>query len=461
MNRIDRLHRSVVIAGAVCCAVVLGVVPSIARANCTGDCNTDGRVDVGEVQTMVNIDLGGAMLDKCMAGDVNNDGSISIDEIVTAAHNLLTGCPVNPTPTPTSGPLGTRHFVLNPARSVFKALVPSLHLTLTLGSFMGQTNGQTEPAFLDLEAGTPDRATGYTTVNVVRASQYFVASSVMFGMPIAVCLRPMVPVMNAGAIDCKGTLPYSFQTTIDHNIGAVGANGFTAAQCEATCEGPGNCGHVESPNQICAAGFVGGMCRTNADCDSIMGAGDGVCGLGQATCTMGKTGGPCQADADCDSSPMSGDGVCGNPEPDPGVCNGPLTFSVLPGATGPGAIIIAPNEAFGLNGLPVELSIENTPPCGDEGPGQQITFALTTGTSESMILDVNNSGTNNSGTKATFSAQGQNFSCSDWQDSNGPGRLVLTAPTLNLGGFGDLLTAFIFDGAPNPPTPTPTQTPST
>ena len=460
MIRIDGLRNALVATLVVGCGVAFGLAPARARAACTGDCNSDGKVDVGEVQTMINIDLDPAQLDKCMPGDVNHDGMITIDEVVGAAHDLLNGCPANPTPTPTLGPLGTRHFVLNPATSVFKAVVPSLHLTLTLGSFRGQTDGQTEPAFLDLVAGKPDPATGYTTVDVMNSSQYFVASSVMFGMPIAVCLRPIVPVVKAGAIDCKGTLPYSFQTMIDHSIGVVGENGFTVMGCETTCNGPDNCGHVESPNQICAAGFVGGMCRTNAECDSTMGANDGVCGLGPATCTMGKAG-QCRADGDCDTTPTSGDGVCSNPEPDPGVCNGPLTFSVLPGATGPGAVIIAPDEQIGLNGLPVELSIENAPPCGDEGPGQQITFALTTGTSKSTILDVNNTGTNGSGMQASFSSQGQNFSCTDWQDTNSPGRLVLTAPTLNLGGFGDLITAFIFDGAPSPPTPTPTHTPST
>ena len=470
--------RSVVMVALVLC---LGIAS--ASAECTGDCNSDGKVDVGELLTMVNIDLESAPFGKCMPGDVNGDNAISVDEIVTAAHNLLAGCPANlsPTPTPTFGPLGTRHFVLNPSKSAFEAVL-SATVHINLGGFQGQTaNGDTEPAFLDLQAETPDPVTGVATLNVVNASPYIFASNQMFG--ITICLRPIVPATAAGAVGCKGGFPFGFQTNINHQIGQVGVD-ITVAQCESTCEGPSDCGHVESPNQICAAGFVGFPgCRTNADCDSTMGAGDGVCGLGPATCTAppAQTR-ACQSDADCDSgackiggasctkdadcgangpcepaSPPRADGVCGNPEPHPGVCNGPLTVGLLGGDTGPGEVIIAPNSQFDLGGLPIELLIENAPPCGDEGPGQQITFALTSGMSKSTIT---NAGAT-TGSTLTFSERGQNFSCADWQDTGGPGRLVLTAPALHLSPTGgDLVTGFVFDGSPNPPTPTPTHTPN-
>ncbi len=62
-------------------------------ATCVGDCNGDGIVTVDELLTMVNIALGNAQLQSCVAGDGNNDGQISVDEILTAVNNGLNGCP--------------------------------------------------------------------------------------------------------------------------------------------------------------------------------------------------------------------------------------------------------------------------------------------------------------------------------------------------------------------------------
>jgi hypothetical protein len=42
---------------------------------------------------MVNIVLGNANVDTCLAGDANRDGQITIDEILTAVSNALSGCP--------------------------------------------------------------------------------------------------------------------------------------------------------------------------------------------------------------------------------------------------------------------------------------------------------------------------------------------------------------------------------
>jgi len=42
---------------------------------------------------MVNIALGNANIDTCLAGDANPDGQITIDEVLTAVNNALSGCP--------------------------------------------------------------------------------------------------------------------------------------------------------------------------------------------------------------------------------------------------------------------------------------------------------------------------------------------------------------------------------
>ena len=59
---------------------------------CAGDCNDNGTVTVDEILTMVNIALGNAHVDDCLAGDVNGDGQITVDEILRAVNNALNGC---------------------------------------------------------------------------------------------------------------------------------------------------------------------------------------------------------------------------------------------------------------------------------------------------------------------------------------------------------------------------------
>ncbi len=408
-------------------------------ATCAGDCNGDGEVTVDEILTMVNIALGSGSVADCLAGDVNGDGEITVDEIVTAVGNALNGCaPATPTATPTAtlGALGTRHFVINPAKSPFEAQLGNIKIKLA--EFQGQTNGQTGPAFLDLEAGAPN-AEGIATINVTAASEFIFADGSQFG--IVLCIKPLVPAMSAGIVTCNGGLPLGFKLTQDHDIGQVGINGFTVADCQARQ------GHIEDANEICAAGTPGLQCRANADCDSAAGSGDGVCGVGQATCTSGTTGAACQSDAECDSTSTSRDGVCGTTGVHPGVCNGPFANSIAPGDTGVGGAVLAPFPQLQLNGLPVRLSIQSAPPCVDPGPSADLTIAFTTGTSAATILDANNSGTNNTGDTVTLSVQGENFSCSDWQAPDAPGRFVLTAPTLDQS-VGDVITSFTLDGTP-------------
>ena len=227
----------------------------------------------------------------------------------------------------------------------------------------------------------------------------------------------------------------------NHNVGQIGVDGFTPDDCNNMH------GTIESPNQICAAGTVGDPCRTNVDCDTTSGAGDGICGLDMAQCSDGKIGQQCRADADCDTSQGAEDGVCGNPKPHPGVCNGPLIGSQDTADSGPGAVVLAPNAQSGLNlqGLPVRLSIQTSLPCVDPGPGSAITFALTSGQATSVIENFSNDPLHQT---VTITSKGENFSCADWRNPNGPGRLVLNAPALDQNPMsgGDIITGFTFSG---------------
>lgn len=454
-------------------------------AQCVGDCNGNGEVTVDEIITMVNIALGNQGIESCRAGDRDGDSSITVDEIVAAVNNLLGSCPA------TGGALGERRFTFS-ERSRFSAALTG-GLNLGLGSFQGQKNGQTQSAYLVFRAGEPD-SNGIAPIDIVDGSDYFFVQAQFANL--LVCIRPLIPVMNAGVIQCNGGQDYSIVLQTNHHVGQLGVNGFTLQDCLSTCSGA-VCGQVEGATQICAAGVVGELCRSDLDCDSASGARDGRCGLGryctagrtgeacsndedcrtpdapgrcspQAVCATGKNGTPCRNDADCDTEPGAGDGQCGGRAPHPGVCNGPLTVSSIGEDSGPGSAVLAP--VLGLNGLPVELSFEQSLPCGDEpvASGFSQSFAFTTGTARAVVRNVSNEfglcsdnsactqdsdcdhadgpGRGVCGHQLVHTVRGENFSCEDWQNPDGPGCFVLAAPVLHAFQGADLVTEFRFCG---------------
>lgn len=358
---------------------------------------------------------------------------------VTSTPSITATATITPTATvtPTFGVLGTRRFTISQIRSPFQASL-SPGFTVTVGTFQGQTNGQPETGFLELEAGQPDPGTGVATINVTASSEFLYADGRQLA-GIVICLKPIVPIQSAGIVACTGGLPLGINTQEDHHLGQIGVDGFTPADCSSMN------GDIESPNQICAAGIIGDPCRSNADCDTTSGAGDGICGLDMAHCSDGKIGQDCRADADCDTAPGADDGVCGTVKPHPGVCNGPLNGSQGTGDSGVGAVVLAPNSSSSppLVGLPVRLSIQSSLPCVDPGPGAAITFALTTGQATSVI----NNFSNTLGQTVTITSKGENFSCADWRNPSGPGKLILNAPALDQNPQGgDIITGFTFSG---------------
>jgi hypothetical protein len=432
---------------------VLTILAGTARAQllCLGDCNGDGAVTVDEIVTIVNIALGEADVSTCTAGDGDSSGTITVDEIVTALNNALEGCPI------IGGPLGTRLFVLDPAGSTFTAvLAPGFEIPL--GSFRGETDGVVGDAFLEFEAGEPDE-NGIASINVTRSSEYIFANASIAN--ITLCVKPLLPATNAGIVQCNGGNDFSIETAIDHVAGRVGEDGFTVGQCTALG------GVLEGPNQICGEGLVGVECFLNSDCDTTFGSGDGLCGVsigrcpggpldagvpcntnddcGGATCqpvlcTDGTVGEGCRNAGDCDTAPGADDGICGQPDPHPGACNGPLEFRQIGGDSGPGAVIFAPLE--GLQGLPVQLSIESAPPCGDEGGALTQAFAMTTGVARTTV------GNFSAGeADLIFNQEGENFDCANWPNGTG-GKFVLSFPTIHLNpmGGGDLVIGFEFQG---------------
>jgi hypothetical protein len=60
---------------------------------CAGECNGAGGVTINELLTLVNVALGRASAESCVAGDADGDGQITIAELVKAVNNALKGCP--------------------------------------------------------------------------------------------------------------------------------------------------------------------------------------------------------------------------------------------------------------------------------------------------------------------------------------------------------------------------------
>ena len=74
-----------------------GDAAQTAHPACTGDCNGDGRVTIGEILKCINMLLGIHPLvvepHECSAIDINRNGRVEIVEIVAAVDSVLNGCP--------------------------------------------------------------------------------------------------------------------------------------------------------------------------------------------------------------------------------------------------------------------------------------------------------------------------------------------------------------------------------
>ncbi len=128
-------------------------------------------------------------------------------------------------------------------------------------------------------------------------------------------------------------------------------------------------------------------------------------------------------------------------DPHPGVCNGPIavTGSDEPDS-GAGALLIAPDSRFGTQGIPATLTVAPGP-CDQHGPGAAASFGFVSALYRVEILDTNNQ----PGALFEHDERGENFSCADWTQENGPGRLVLNIGVIHGGGTIDLATVFEFD----------------
>jgi hypothetical protein len=363
------MSRVVALAAGLFLGVLLGAYPGRGVAACTGDCDGGGTVTVNEVITMVDIALGSSPPATCAPGDADGSGDITVDEIVAAVNNALDTCPLptatptfapssstptststprpTSTPTPTSTPLGARHFVLSPENSTFTAVL-STSTSFVLGGFAGQKDGVTgQVGYLDLDAGqTDDR--GFATIDIVEASDYLYVDATAQAQ-IVVCIKPIVPVTNAGLLACKGGVDVSIAVTQNHHLGMIGTDDFTAAQCTSlggsienaphpgVCNGPlevSQLGGDSGPGSVTISPIpqlgLNGL-PVEIGTERALPCGDEgpgqpalfaftsatfrsmILNLNNITdiCSAGATGTGCATNADCDSAPAAGDGICG------------------------------------------------------------------------------------------------------------------------------------------------------
>jgi hypothetical protein len=279
---------------------------------------------------------------------------------------------------PPPRPLGRRHFSINPDTSPLLAVLGSSFSIPIVPGFQG---------FIDFEAGVPDPATGVAQIDIVDASDFIFADTRPLG-PL-ICLRPIFPdppmerrITGAGVIACKGHQDYGYSVSINHNIGTVGVNGFTAVDCTSvggTVE-DGSAAHPHT--NVCNGPFVFGQ------------SGGADSGLGAVAIApvpeFGLQGFPVEIsfgsmdDADCSTAP--------------------------PGDVAAIAFVSGPTTGTITN-------FKNQP--------GTLTFRL-------------NSQSEPFGT--------QNFSCGGWTTEDGPGRLTFLIPQLDVplsGTYNDIITAFV------------------
>ena len=71
----------------------VSIPPASVAVRCHGDCDSDGRVTIGEVIEGVAMVLGTLPSAGCAALDSNADGAVTVDELLVAVNMALAGCP--------------------------------------------------------------------------------------------------------------------------------------------------------------------------------------------------------------------------------------------------------------------------------------------------------------------------------------------------------------------------------
>jgi hypothetical protein len=135
--------------------------------------------------------------------------------------------------------------------------------------------------------------------------------------------------------------------------------------------------------------------------------------------------------------------VEGPADPHPGVCNGPVSVTLSgEGNSGAGAVLIAPDGRFSpaTTGLLGQISVQPGP-CDTHQGSQQAVLGFVSSLYRVDILDADAI----PGATLRHDARGEAFSCAQFTQENGPGRLVLGVGALHGAGGLDVVTVFDLD----------------
>lgn len=130
-------------------------------------------------------------------------------------------------------------------------------------------------------------------------------------------------------------------------------------------------------------------------------------------------------------------------EPHPNTCIGPVLVQPSDMDSGPGALLMVPNHPlFKTVGLPAQVSIQSGS-CSIEHEGEPTLFGFVSARYTVQIGNANAM----AGNTFTHQEDGEQFSCANWAQEDGSGRLILGLGAMHGAseGLGDLVTVFMLD----------------
>ncbi|MEO8601023.1 MAG: hypothetical protein ABI629_00455 [bacterium] len=351
-------------------ALYAALLPAPAAAVCVGDCNSDGRVSIADVQACINLGAG-LTAPACAAADRNNDGTVDPNEVDACVLSFLDAatCPMvfTPIPAATFTPTKVLTATVPPTSTIPPTSTvpptatntrppntPTNTATSVPTNTPAPTNtptptqGITErECKLDSTTATPGIAKSRIELNIAALPvplRFALTGSIKIGTsppnaqgdsqascsvqnigPVnipgigVVCISPASG-CAVGRRDCDGGTPLGIQVTSDGSLGTCTGESDCATQCATSCGGA----------------------------DKVLNAGcTGFCNLGsQKTCNL---------DADC----LPNDGACDGPDPvggNGGKCQCTCVDNSAHGASAAGD--------FQCN-LGSNLVVENSAPCGN------------------------------------------------------------------------------------------------
>jgi YVTN family beta-propeller protein len=218
-------------AAALLVVATLAAPPVSGQAPCTGDCNGDGRVVIGELITGVNISLGNAELDICEAFDADHNGRADIYELVAAVGNALNSCTAGPPRKANkSGPIalsadGDTVVAVNTDTNTISIFDVAGAGTLTKAQ---EVEVGTEPRSVALLSNKPWAYVANTvsgTVQVINTDDYSTVATIEVGTePWAVVASPnglYAYVANATTTRCRSSIRSRIPSSPPSRSGAV------------------------------------------------------------------------------------------------------------------------------------------------------------------------------------------------------------------------------------------------